>query len=280
MNGSLTKIEPSTQLSALVWRILGANPSPFTLQGTNTYLIGNGKKRILIDTGEEKISAYISELQKVLGDNEISSIICTHWHGDHVGGVDDVLKKVVHKDIPVYKLKEPGKHDPVYQYIEDGQVFQTEGATLRVFATPGHTMDHISLYLEEEGTVFSGDCILGEGTTIFEDLHLYMQSLQKILDRKPKRIYPGHGPVVEDPLKKITEYMSHRNARENQILDAIKNKGVASVTDIVGAVYATTRWSLMLGAMNNVNQHLTKLIKEDRIERTGEGYQIKKAALA
>ena len=96
---------------------------------------------------------------------------------------------------------------------KDGQVFETDGATLKAFHTPGHTSDSIVLHflvmlflcflvimksccLQEENAIFSGDTILGEGTTVFEDYVNYMQSLQKILELKPKVIYPGHGPVV------------------------------------------------------------------------------------
>ena len=93
---------------------------------------------------------------------------------------------------------------------------------LRAIHTPGHTTDHLCFWLEEERALFSGDTILGQGTTEFEDLYDYFNSLKLILNLSPKRIYPGHGPVVENPAKTLEHYISHRQQRNNQILDALK----------------------------------------------------------
>ncbi|TKR80379.1 hypothetical protein L596_014461 [Steinernema carpocapsae] len=202
MTAKLTPVEPIALLSPKVHRILGMNPGAFTLQGTNTYLVGTGKSKILIDTGDAGIEKYIENLGSVLGENKIEGIIITHWHHDHVGGIPAVLEKFcggtkgAAPPVPIYKIKRPDGADSNvdYTYIEDGHVLKTEGATLKLVATPGHTTDHIVVYLEEENAIFSGDCILGEGTTVFEDLYTYMKSLDVLREIQPSRIYPGHGP--------------------------------------------------------------------------------------
>ena len=95
------------------------------------------------------------------------------------------------------------------------------------------------MYLKEEDTLFSGDCVLGEGSVVFEDLIVYLQSLNKILSLNAKKIYPGHGPVVEDPTEKVNSYISKRLEREAHIIDALSMNagGFMSAMDIVKHIY-------------------------------------------
>lgn len=153
--------------------------------------------------------------------------------------------------------------------MKNGQEFKTEGATLKVIHTPGHSTDHVIVTLNEDGTIFSGDCILGEGTAVFEDLYDYMKSLQIILDLKPTKIYPGHGNVIDDPIPKIEFYIQHRNKRESQILEVLKNQSndFFSCLDIVRIIYADVDENLWPAASFNVYQHLLKLIKENLVEQ-------------
>ncbi|CAI9720904.1 Hypothetical predicted protein [Octopus vulgaris] len=170
MTTFIPKIE---KLSSCVTRILGCNPGQMTLQGTNTYLVGKGDSKILIDAGEENNSEYISLLQTELKTNKwfISDIIVTHWHGDHVGGVANILQDVqeassakVHK-FPKLQPPESYVGAAPLNFIKDKQVFSAGGVSMQAFHTPGHSEDHIILELKEEGVVFSGDNVLGEGTT-------------------------------------------------------------------------------------------------------------------
>ncbi len=100
---------------------------------------------------------------------------------------------------------------PSFIDVPDGFVLSVQGATLRAIHTPGHTPDHVAFSLEEEQALFSGDTILGEGTCVFQNLKTYMDSLSKLLALGTfAKIYPGHGPVLEDGRGAITKYISHR----------------------------------------------------------------------
>ncbi|XP_014219801.1 endoribonuclease LACTB2 [Copidosoma floridanum] len=274
---SLTAIPLISRLSSKIIRILGCNPGPMTLQGTNTYLVGTGCKRVLIDAGDEHTSGeYAKLLGSVLSEEgaTIEHLVVTHWHHDHMGGVPAVqrlLESMESRLATVWKYPratgeaEEDTHRD-WRQLEDGQVVAVEGASLRTVHTPGHTTDHACLLLEEEQALFSGDCILGETSAVFEDLHDYMLSLRKILAVGSALIYPGHGPVVSDPNSKIRAYIDHRSKREAEILDFLTSRrGPCVVMDIVESMYKDTLRALWPAAAVNVNNHLMKLLKENRI---------------
>lgn len=186
------------------------------MKGTNTYLIGKGHKRLLIDTGEGKAS-WPRLLTSVLSSEgaTIAKALLTHWHPDHVGGVQDVL--TLCKDASIHK------HHPVtgQSDIQDGQTFHVEGATLRAFHCPGHTSDHMAFILEEENAIFTGDNVLGHGTAVFEDLATYLQSLSLMRHQFSGRAYPAHGALILDGRARIEEYITHRQRREEEVLEIL-----------------------------------------------------------
>jgi ribonuclease/clavin/mitogillin len=166
-------------------------------------------------------------------------------------------------DIEIYK------HDPHEHWLDisDGQKFETEGATLRAFHCPGHTTDHMSLILEEEDAMFTADNVLGQGTAVFEDLALYMKSLDSMSKQFKGRAYPGHGPVIKDGPAKIQEYIKHRKQREQQVLDVLAQdtRGGWTSMEIVKVIYKEYPESLWEPAERGVLQILDKLQKEGKV---------------
>lgn len=260
---------------------LGQNPSAFTGPGTNTYLVGTGAKRILLDTGDGR-DAYLPILEQALeraGCEGLQEIVLTHGHPDHIGGAESVMKRF--GDVKVSKRPWP-EVDATYPFeitpIDDGCRIETEGATLRGFHAPGHCPDHLCFMLEEEGAVFSGDNVLGIGTTVIPaetgSLTEYMASLELLEAEEPTRIYPAHGPCIQDGKAKVRQYIEHRIEREAQILAAM-GADLRSVIDIVRVVYAAYPEELYPAAGQSVTSHLIKLELEGRVEReSSEGQSV------
>ncbi|KXJ78299.1 hypothetical protein RP20_CCG005021 [Aedes albopictus] len=280
----MATIAPITKISPRLIRVLGCNPGPMTLQGTNTYIIGTGERRILLDASDENVPEYIGHLKKVISDERIliNDIIVSHWHHDHIGGVDEVLDVIENKDsckvwkYPRSDAPETTLRNANIHHLKHGQKFSIEGATLEVIHTPGHTTDHVVLVLHEENSLFSADCILGEGTTVFEDLYEYMKSLQVIQDAKPSVIYPGHGNIILDPVERIAQYISHRNQREAQIMAVFQQQPTTlfDEMDLVREIYKDTPEHLWKAAAYNVSHHLQKLHKEKRISHDGDRWKL------
>ena len=178
--------------------------------------------------------------------------------------------------LPVHKFPLPDVDD-AYPFpiltLADGDRVRTEGATLRAVHTPGHAPDHVCFVLEEERALFSGDNVLGVGTTVIPsqsgDLGAYMASLDRLLGEAPTRIYPAHGPCIEDGVGKIREYIAHRRERDEQIVAALR-AGASDVGAIVKVVYAAYPVALHAAAGQSVTSHLRKLEREGRVRRTSD----------
>lgn len=278
----LAQLPEVERLSPTCIRILGGNPGKFTLQGTNTYLLGTGPSRLLIDTGEGKPS-WISALKRTLAEEnaQISKALLTHWHHDHTSGVQDLLS--ISPDTKVYKHQpESGQVD-----ITDGQKFQVEGATLTAVHTPGHTVDHMVFLLEEEDAMLTGDNVLGHGTAVFEDLGTYLGSLEKMKPLFKGRAYPGHGHVLADGPSKIAEYVHHRRQREEQVIQTLKSsRGDVSAAgngdndawdamELVKIIYKDVPETLHPAAAGGVIQVLQKLDKEGKVSLEDGRWRLK-----
>lgn len=252
----------------LVGRVLGLNPGLMTGPGTNTYLVGT-KEPILIDAGAG-VREYPPLLQEYLamrGWQRPARVLVTHRHRDHMGGVPQLRE--CFPGIPVSKLiaRDPELPGPM-EGLRDEETVQGDGVTLNALHTPGHASDHLCFYLVEEQALFSGDLILSGSTVVIPpddgDLAAYLASLRRLQGLEIKRIYPAHGPVIEDGQAKIQEYIAHRLMRERQILQALGG-GLRTIGEMVARIYADVSPALHGAAAQSVESHLVKLKKEGRV---------------
>ena len=230
--------------------ILAPNPGPFTLQGTRTYLIGDD---VVLDPGPA-IDSHVRAIAEAMP--ALRTILITHRHADHAPAAVP-LKRMTGARI-VAPL------DDADQRVADGDV--VEG--IEVIATPGHTREHVC-YLTAGGDLFTGDTILGFGTTtIFPpdgNMGDYIRSLRKLRARNPRRIFPGHGPTRDDAMALIDEYIAHRLERERQVLDALE-AGAGTVAQLRERIYPDLDPRLHGAAEIQIKAHLTKLIEEGRVQ--------------
>lgn len=225
-----------------VWRVMAENPGPMTLTGTNTYLYGSGPCWV-IDPGPEDNRHIEAVLKAVDERGGAAGVLLTHSHADHTGGV----KRLGIEPVPV----------------KDGDV----NGGLEAVSTPGHSTDHFCFFTTD-GVCFSGDLILGWGSTYVPpdggSLAAYMTSLNLIRSRDPELICPGHGPWITDPEFKVLEYIEHREARENGLLEAL-GRGVRSRMTLLGEVWSDVPEQLLPAANLVMEAHLEKLAAEGRL---------------
>jgi glyoxylase-like metal-dependent hydrolase (beta-lactamase superfamily II) len=165
-----------------------------------------------------------------------------------------------------------GLPEPI-EDLREGQSVAVAGGTLVPVYTPGHASDHLCYYLPEEKAVFTGDVVLGGSTTVIPsadgDLADYLRSLRRLLELDIERIYPAHGPVIEDGPGRIREYIEHRMMRERQILDALGD-GLVTIPGMVTRIYADVPEKLHAMAAQSVESHLKKLERDGRVREWRE----------
>jgi glyoxylase-like metal-dependent hydrolase (beta-lactamase superfamily II) len=277
------KLPDYARLSSRVATVLGHNPGPFTGPGTNTYIVGTGRRPVLLDTGigVPKWAELLPQgLEEMANTEQFDRVVLTHAHVDHIGGVKDVTRIFGHLEVHKKPWPVPGPDNlagvPITA-IDHDEVIGVEGATLRGVFTPGHAPDHLCYYLEEEKALFTGDVVLGAGTTVIPDetgdLAQYMDSLQRLLALDVETIYPAHGPVIRSAKAKIREYIAHRELRERQVLAALK-EGPLEVPAIVKQIYTDVPEFLHAAAGQSVRSHLRKLHREKRVAENGGSWAI------
>lgn len=225
-----------------VLRIVAPNPGPMTLEGTNAYLYGEGPC-VVIDPGSED-EGHLEAIRAAAAERGgIGLVLLTHSHGDHTAGADRLGAEVV--------LPAGGE-------IHGG---------LRALATPGHAADHVC-FLSDDGVCFSGDLVLGLGSTIVppgdNSLAAFMSSLRLLQGEEIELMAPGHGPWITDPAAKLAEYVEHREMRERRLLAALE-RGERSRAVLLAETWDDIPVELLPMAAMAMESHLEKLEGEGRL---------------
>lgn len=244
--------------------IPAGNPGPYTgVSGNNTWLL-DGAVPTLIDAGTGQPS-HIDAIRDALGGRPLARVLVTHGHSDHASGLPAL--RAAWPDVEA--LKFPNAGESGWLPLVDGEVVPAGGGTLGVVYTPGHAVDHVCFWDEASGGLFAGDMVIRPGSVLIPagrggKLRAYLASLERLAALKPRRIFPGHGPVVDTPLRVIAEYQRHRQRREEQIL-ALLAEGLTEAEAITDRLYAGIAPDLRRGAAMTVEAHLEKLREEGRL---------------
>ena len=264
-------------------RIVAENPSPFTLYGTGTYIVGRGEVAV-IDPGPAD-PAHISLLLEGLAGESISHILVTHTHTDHSPGCR-LLQE--HTDAKTYAygphgsgkleqgvpVEEGGDMDfQPDQLVCDGEVLEGGDWSIKCVHTPGHTSNHMCYQFQERKALFTGDHVMGWSTSIISppdgDMGAYIASLQKLLERDDQVYWPTHGPSIEDPKPHVRGFIAHRHQREEQILACI-GQGVHQIQDMVPLIYTELPEFMYPAAARSVLASVVHLVGKGQLRTAGE----------
>ena len=253
------------------------NPGLLTLEGTNTWVVGRDPAWV-VDPGpllNDHVAAVVEEVMRRGG---LEGIVLTHDHADHVQATQEFRLQAAQ----AWKRRRYGDDVrgranlvPIFAARGGVDVLLADGDPAGPFtavATPGHAPDHLA-YLLPDGAAFSGDAVLGRGSVGLvpgagadgrSSLGAYLDGLRRLRALPLTTIYPGHGPVVDDPAAKLDEYLEHRLDRERRLVAAL-DAGKRSVDDLLDEVWDDAPPELRLAAAVTLAAHLEKLEEEGRL---------------
>lgn len=255
------------------------NAGPMTLEGTHTYVIGSDDAYV-VDPGPD-IEPYIATLARWIQaqPTRVRAVVLTHGHPDHAPGAARLAQLL---SVPVRgspDLDVTALDGARFSALRPDERLAVGTDRLRVLAAPGHTRDHLAFWLEDARILFTGDAVLGHGTSLVAppegNMGQYMRTLERMRRLGARVIAPGHGPLVSDPASKLDEYIHHRRRREQQVLAAL-SAGPRTVNDLVSAIYADTHPSLHDLARGSVLAQLEKLEEEGEVTRVRGRYRLRR----
>jgi glyoxylase-like metal-dependent hydrolase (beta-lactamase superfamily II) len=252
------------------------NPSPMTGRGNNTYLMIDDGSAVLVDAGvghADHLDAIDHALE--VGRARLACTVVTHGHPDHASGAPQIAAR--HPQAIFRKYLRPGdevRYPVPWEATKEGDEVCVGDEVLTALHTPGHAPDHIALWHESSRSAFTGDLVVLGGSVMIDvagggSLEEYLASLSRLLALRPRRLYPAHGPWIDDPQALLRTSLDHRLLREQQVMAALK-AGQVSVEAIAESIYDGLAPALVPAARENVRAHLQKLKNEGRaVDRDG-----------
>jgi glyoxylase-like metal-dependent hydrolase (beta-lactamase superfamily II) len=243
---------------AEVIRVVAPNPGPFTGPGTNTWILGAGPVVVVIDPGPND-DAHLAAIDKKLAGATVGVVLVTHSHPDHLPLAERLA----------------GAHGATvrrYPELGDGDVVRAGTLNVTALHTPGHSADHLCFWLAEDRVVFTGDLVLGKGSSMVTypegNVAAYLRSLGRLIALDPRMLFPGHWDPVTDAVAKLEEYRTHRLEREAQVLAEVeRSKGTAM--ELTRRVYGPEMGEeLLVAAEMTMRAHLQKLIEDGKVRIT------------
>lgn len=238
-----------------VTRVVAPNPGPYTGPGTNTWILGAGPVVVVIDPGPDD-ERHLSAIDTKLAGATVGVVLVTHSHPDHLPLAERLA--LAH-----------GASVRRYPELGDGDVVRVGTLNLIALHTPGHSADHLSFWLAEDRVVFTGDLVLGKGSSMVTypegNVAAYLRSLDRLIALEPRMLFPGHWDPVTDAMGKLREYRAHRLEREAQVLAEVeRRKGTA--TELTRRVYGPeVGEELLVAAEMTMRAHLQKLVEDGKV---------------
>ena len=271
--GKIDELEPG------IARVLAHNPSAFTYEGTQTYIVGADELAV-IDPGPD-LPRHLEALERAIAGRPVRAIMCTHTHRDHSPAARPLAQRTgaaiigcAALALETVGLRADASFDGDYSpdvLLSDGETLTIDGEPLTAIATPGHTSNH--LCFAWRGALFSGDHVMGWSTTVVVppdgDMAAYMASLDKLRKRSERIYYPAHGAAVTNPAQYVRHLMGHRMQREKQILGLVRERP-RKVSDIVANAYPGLDPRLTGAAGGSVLAHLVDLQRRGLVSQLKE----------